>query len=187
MATDWDKRYRDGFCAGTHEVHGLVERFSPLMPPGLPVVDIAMGQGRDLLFLAGKGFSVYGLERSGEAINLVRKAMEHDHRQISMIRGDALHQPFKTAAVGTVIVFYFLVREIMSDLVRLLAPGGLLLYETFLKRQNIMDGPRNPLYLLEDGELLGYFSRLELLLYEEGIFTAHGKRRALARYAGRKR
>ena len=187
MATDWDKRYREGFYAGAPEVHGLVERFSPLMPPGLPVVDIAMGQGRDLLYLAGKGFSVYGLERSGEAIKLVRKAMENDHRGISMIRGDARHLPFKPAVAGTVIVFYFLVREIMADLIGLLAPGGLLLYETFLKRQNVMEGPRNPLYLLEDGELLGYFSRLELLFYEEGIFTAHGKRRALARYAGRKR
>ena len=32
----------------------------------------------------------------------------------------------------------------MADLNRLLVPGGLLLYETFLKRQNVMDGPRNP-------------------------------------------
>ena len=47
----------------------------------------------------------------------------------------------------------------MADLIGLLAPGGLLLYETFLKRQNIIDRPRNPDYLLDDGELLGLFPR----------------------------
>jgi hypothetical protein len=66
-------------------------------------------------------------------------------------------------------------------------PGGLLIYETFLKRQNAIDRPRDPRYLLDDGELIGYFRHLDLLSYEEGVFNVGGKRRALARYAGMKR
>ena len=187
MATDWDKRYREGFYAGAIDAHSFLVKFSPLMPRGKPVIDIAMGQGRDLLFLAEKGFSVYGIERSWEAIKLAGQAAEEEHVELSMVQGNARFLPFKPATAGCVLAFYFLVREIMADLVGLLVPGGLLVYETFLKRQNIVDRPRNPDYLLDDGELPGYFRDLDLLFYEEGIFTVKGKQRALARYAGRKR
>ncbi|MGD0231145.1 MAG: class I SAM-dependent methyltransferase [Syntrophorhabdales bacterium] len=184
---DWDRRYREGFYAGPHEVHDLVERYSPLMPSGKPVLDIAMGRGGDLLFVARKGYPAYGLDTSREAILLARQAMKEGCVDISPILGDARFLPFKEGGAAGVLVFYFLLREIMADLIRLLMPGGILLYETFLKGQNAIDRPRDPAYLLEDGELLGYFRHLDLLYYEEGIFTTNGKQRALARYAGRKR
>jgi SAM-dependent methyltransferase len=187
LEVDWDRRYREGFYDGATEAHDLVRRFSHLMQRGKPVIDIAMGNGRDLLFLAKKGFSVYGLERSAEAIRLAGQAAAGEHRHVQAIMGDARCLPFKPAAAGCVLVFYFLQREIMAELTRLLAPGGLLLYETFLKRQNTIDRPRNVRYLLDDAELPGYFRHLDLLFYEEGVFTTGGKQRALARYAGRKK
>ena len=187
MAVDWDKRHREGFYAGANDAHGLLTRLFPLIPRGKPVIDIAMGQGRDLLFLARQGFPVYGLERSREAIKLAGQAAQKEHTELPMVRGDARFLPFKRGAAGCVLVFYFLEREIMADLSGLLMPGGLLLYETFLKRQNDIDRPRNPDYLLDDGELPGHFRDLDLLFYEEGIFIDKGKQRALARYAGRKR
>jgi SAM-dependent methyltransferase len=187
LETDWDKRYREGFYDGADEAHELVGKFSRLIPPGKPVIDIAMGNGRDLIFLAGKGFPVYGLEKSEEAIRLARQSAQKERRQLTAVRGDAHRLPFRAGAAGCVLVFYFLLREIMDELARLLAPGGILLYETFLKRQNELDGPRDPRYLLDDGELLGYFGRLDLLSYEEAVFDAGGKQRAVARYVGRKR
>jgi SAM-dependent methyltransferase len=187
LETDWDKRYREGFYDGADEAHELVGKFSRLMPPGKAVIDIAMGNGRDLIFLAGKGFPVYGLEKSEEAIKLAREAAQKEHRQLTVIRGDAYSLPFKAGVAGCVLVFYFLVREIMEELTKLLAPGGILIYETFLKRQNSLDRPRDPRYLLDDGELLGYFGCLDLLSYEETVLDAGGKLRAVARYTGRKR
>lgn len=187
MAPDWDKRYREGFYAPPFEAHNLVRRLYPLIPQDRPVIDIAMGPGADLLFLARKGLPVAGLERSWEGIKLARKMAQEAKMPFPMVQADAHRLPFKPAVAGCVLVFYFLLREIMADLSRLLATGGVLIYETFLKRQNTVDRPRNPAFLLEDGELPGYFPDLDLLFYEEGIFTAGGKRRALARYAGRKR
>lgn len=103
------------------------------------------------------------------------------------VLGDALALPFKPASAGAVLVFYFLERKIMSQLADLLAPGGILLYETFLKRQNGLDRPRDPEYLLDDGELRNAFRDLEPLTYEEGVFVSGGRQRAVARYAGRRR
>jgi len=76
LETDWDKRHREGFYTGAYEPHELTRRCVPLMPRGKPVIDVAMGQGRDLIYLTGLGFEVFGLEKSGEALRLARETAE---------------------------------------------------------------------------------------------------------------
>ncbi len=186
MTTDWDKRYREGFYSGPLITHELVTRFCHLVPPGQPVVDVAMGTGRDLFVFAERGSFCCGLERSWEAIETARRLAAERGVDIAPVFGDAYHLPFKKRSVGGLLVFYFLVREFMADLVSLLRPNGILMYETFLKTQNTFDRPRNPDFLLDDGELIGYFPELELIFYEEGAFLLNGKKRAVARYVGRK-
>ena len=185
--TDWDKRYREGFYSGPLITHDLVRRFWRLAPAGYPVVDIAMGTGRDLFLFAEKDFFTCGLEGSWEAVQTARNGASERGLNIAPVFGDAYHLPFRKGSAGCVLVFYFLVREIMGELVSLLRPGGILMYETFLKTQNAIDRPRNPDYLLDDGELIGYFGGLDVISYEEGTFLLGDKRRAVARYVGRKR
>jgi tellurite methyltransferase len=187
LEPDWDKRYREGHPGRSPEAHELVRKYAPLMDRDRPIIDVAAGRGRDLLFLATSGFHVCGLEKSREAIKLARQAADREGLEMLFVLGDALSLPFRDGKVGAVLVFYFLERSIMARLVRLLAPGGLMLYETFLKKQNEIDRQRDPLYLLDDGELSGYFRDLEPLTYEEGVFDIGGRRRAIARYAGRKK
>lgn len=184
---DWDKRYKEGFYDGAVSPHQLLEKFWQFLPARSRVVDIAMGTGRDLLFLAGRGFRVCGLDRSWEGLKLAADFFRKDGLDLQAIQADALSLPLKRGRFGGVIVFYFLERGIMDELMSLLEPGGVLVYETFLKRQNEIDRHRNPAFLLDDKELPGYFADLEPLFHEEGIFTTDGKERAVARYIGRKR
>jgi SAM-dependent methyltransferase len=183
----WDKRYQEGFYYGPLQPHQLVSRFWSMAPAGSPVIDIAMGTGRDLFLFAEKGWFCCGLDRSREGIKTALQGASERGLQLFPVFGDAYHLPFKKGSAGAVLVFYFLVREIMGDLVSLLRPGGILMYETFLQTQNSFDRPRNPDYLLHDGELIGYFTELDLLFYEEGTFLFEGKKRAIARFVGRKR
>lgn len=185
-APDWDKRYREGFYDGEVEPHDLLRRYRPEIPDG-PALDVAMGSGRDTIFLASAGIEAWGVEKSWEAIKLAIQLAEAAGHGIRIVRADGATLPFKKGSFAAVTVFYFLIREGMKPLVELLKPGGVLLYETFLLRQNRIDRQRNPAYLLSDGELISYFPELELLFYEEGIVRAKGKQRAVARYAGRKR
>ena len=180
---DWDKRYRDGFYDGVKKPHELLKRFWQVIPKGR-VFDIAMGSGRDAAFLADKGFDVYGIEKSTEAIKIAGETTKND---ISIISGDAGFLPFKHNSAEGVIVFYFLLRSIMGDIINILKKGGVLVYETFLGRQNDIDRRRNPDFLLDDGELISYFRNFENLFYEETISTSEGKRRAIARFVGKKR
>jgi tellurite methyltransferase len=189
LELDWDVRYREGLYDEAAKVHDLVERFACLIPRHKTVVDIAMGQGRDASFLARSGFSVLGFERSRAAIDVARKSAAAQGVILQAILGDARSLPFRNGQLGAVLVFAFLERAILCTLVDLLAVGGIFLYETFLKSRDPADtnGPRNPAYLLRNAELYERFRNLELLFYEEGIYQVRGKRRALARYAGRKR
>jgi len=184
--SDWDKRYREGFYDGAKEPHGLLKRFAPFVPTGI-AIDVAMGNGRDAVFLAERGFSVYGLERSMEAIRKARQKTIENGVQAFFVCGDANTLPFKGEAAELVIVFYFLLRNIMEEIARTLRKDGILIYETFLKRQNRIDRYRAEEHLLDDGELIGCFPGMETIFYEETIVDLKGKRKIVARYAGRKR
>ncbi len=185
--TDWDTRYKEGFYSGPLHPHDLVTRFWEMVPEGQPVIDIAMGTGRDLFFFAEKGWFCSGLDRSWEGIQTALHGASERRLRLSPVNGDAHRLPFKEGSAGAVLVFDFLIREMMSDLPSLLRPGGILMYETFLKTQKAIDGPHNPDYLLHDGELIGYFTKLDLLFYEEGVFLFGARKKAVARYVGRKR
>ena len=180
---DWDKRYKDGFHAETTGPHELLKRFWPVIPKGR-VIDVAMGNGKDAAFLAGKGFRAYGIEKSTEAIKIARGILQN---KASIICGDANFLPFKSGSAEGVLVFHFLLRSIMGDIAKILKKNGVVIYETFLKRQNEIDRWRNPEYLLDDGELISYFRGFELLFYEETVSVDGGRKRAMAKLVGRKR
>ena len=75
----------------------------------------------------------------------------------------------------------------MGDIATFLKKGGVVIYETFLKRQNDIDRQRNPEYLLDDGELISFFRGFDLLFYEETLSVTGGRKRAVAKLVGRKR
>jgi len=184
-ASGWDEKYRRGFYNGEMGPHGLVERFWRLFPGDL-VADIAMGSGRDALFLAKKGLCVTGLELSGEAIGIARESMKKKDIPLRIVRGNAASLPFKKGSFHGVIVFYFLLREIAPDIAAILKRGGILIYETYLKRQNSVDRQRNPAFLLDDAELLGLFPGFEPLFYEEALRLQGEKTRISAQLVARK-
>ena len=75
----------------------------------------------------------------------------------------------KPGSCGAILVFRFLFRPLAPAISAALAPGGLLLYETFTVAQRALgSGPRRAEFLLEPGELRALFSDLEPLEHWEG-------------------
>lgn len=183
---DWDKRYREGDYGRTSEPHALVEKFWHIIPKGV-IIDVAAGTGRDSFFIARRGFPVYGIERSWEAMRRARDKTTGDGVPVTFVQADARSLPLKEGVATGVFVFYFLEREAIPHMIGLLKKGGIFIYETFLKRQNNIDRVRNPSYLLDDGELYRICKPLEMVFYEEGIMCAKGKRRAVAQFVGKKK
>ncbi len=77
--------------------------------------------------------------------------------------------PFADRRFGAVVVVNYLHRPTLPATVSLVAPGGLLLYETFAEGQEAFGRPRNPDFLLRPGELLrAVQGRFVVLAYEHG-------------------
>ena len=69
-----------------------------------------------------------------------------------------------------IVVTNYLHRPLLPRLVESLAPGGVLIYETFAKGNEKLGRPRNPEFLLNPAELLDAFApRLTIMAYEHAI------------------
>jgi hypothetical protein len=67
------------------------------------------------------------------------------------------------------------------------APGGVLIYETFASGNETVGRPSRPDFLLQSGELLRVCADLEVVAYENGTLTAPARfvqRIAAVRKAG---
>ena len=67
-----------------------------------------------------------------------------------------------------IVVTNYLYRPLFSKLLESLAPGGVLLYETFMLGNERFGKPSNPEFLLRPGELLEAFKGLTVTAFEEG-------------------
>lgn len=157
-----------------------------------PLLDVACGGGRHTLASAAAGARAVGLDRDAAALRaLARRAAEDGiARQVSAVRADletGPGLPLRRGCCGAVLVFRYLHRPLAPALAEALAPGGLLLYETFTSRQrDLGHGPRNPAFLLEPGELPTLFPELEIVSHVE-VVTAGPRPEALARLVARRR
>ena len=154
-----------------------------------PVLDLACGGGRNALAVARAGVRVVGLDRDRERLAALARAAGESRLRVLPVRADleAGHGiPVASASCGAVLVFRYLHRPLVAEILRVLRPGGLLLYETFtLHQREVAEHPRNPAFLLEPGELAALFSGLELLGDEEAVVRAP-RPEAVARLVGRK-
>jgi SAM-dependent methyltransferase len=154
-----------------------------LRAPGW-ILDLACGSGRNAAPLARARGRVVGIDRDPEALHVLLLQAPAACVRADLEAGGGI--PLASGTCGAVLVFRFLFRPLAAEIERVLAPGGLLLYETFTQRQrDLGHGPRNPAFLLAPGELCALFPALEPLAYDEGL--REGERpSATARLAARK-
>ena len=143
-----------------------IERFTPLIRDGGGVLDLACGRGRHLRFFLERGFRVVAVDRDVSGLSDLRG---HPHLEIvEADLEDGRPFPLATRAFDAVVVANYLYRPLLARLVDAVAPGGLLLYETFAKGNERFGRPANPHYLLDPGELLRAVSgNLRVLAYED--------------------
>jgi SAM-dependent methyltransferase len=151
-----------------------------LLPKGR-TLDVAMGYGRNAIYLAGIGFEVEGVDISVEAVSGALEAARKADVTITALVADleSGHEIEKNA-YNLIICFNYLQRSLINRMKEGLKHGGMLVYETFLVDQARWGKPKNPDFLLKHNELLDMFRELRVLRYREGIFEEQGERRAIA-------
>ena len=154
-----------------------------------PVLDLACGRGRHALAIARTGRFVIALDRDRARLAELARAARASALRVQPLLADVeAHDtlPLASASCGAVLVFRYLHRPLAAEIVRVLRPGGLLLYETFTRKQReIAEHPRNPAFLLEPGELPRLFAGLETVRAEEALVEAPAPE-AVARLVARK-
>lgn len=115
----------------------LVKRFAEMAPAGA-ALDLGMGEGRDALYLAGRGFSVTGVESTHSGVakcldlarkkNLSVKAVSEDVRTFRVAKN-------RYALIVAINLFQFFskaeAQSIIDKSIEGLKRGGLLVCESF--------------------------------------------------------
>jgi SAM-dependent methyltransferase len=146
-----------------------IRRFAGRVPAG-PVLDLAAGGGRHSRLFLSLGHPVTAVDR--DLAGLAALAGEPGFEAIAADLEDGSPWPLGLRRFAGVIVTNYLYRPILPAIVAAVAPGGILLYETFARGNERFGKPSNPAFLLEPGELIDAVAdSLEILAYEHGEVT----------------
>lgn len=147
------------------------------------MLDLACGGGRHARLFAARGCKVTAVDRDPAFAPAFA-----DVPNIQFIAADLENGPWPLGATqfDVVVVTNYLHRPLFSALRAALAPGGLLIYETFAVGNAAFGKPSNPDYLLQPRELLDVFGAdWRVLAFEDG-FSAQPKPAMVQRIAVRK-
>lgn len=150
----------------------LIEN-ADLLPRGGRVLDVACGRGRHALLLASAGFDVHAIDRDPDKIAFLRSTAERLSLRLEASVVDLETDPppdLASSEFDAVMVFNYLHRALMPALRNAVRPGGRIFYETFTAAQAERGHPRNPDFLLANGELATLLKPLTILRMREGEF-----------------
>lgn len=186
-AAFWDERYRTQEAVPERGPAGFLVENLHLLPPAGAVLDIAMGSGRNALFLAARGYEVTGIDVSPVAAERCREEAARLGLHISAICADLTSYRLPESAFDVILNFYYLQRDLCPRIEEALRPGGLLVFETFTTKQRRHGwGPTQDEHLLRPGELLALFPGLEQLVYREGIAESERGKKHVAGLVARR-
>ena len=121
-------------------------------------------------WFVGRGCRVTGVDRD---IASARQLLP----SIRLVQADIENGPWPFAngtnaepeLFDAVVVTNYLWRPLMGALLASLAPGGVLLYETFATGNETVGRPTRPDFLLQNGELLHMCRDLHIVAFENGF------------------
>jgi len=144
-----------------------------LLPPGR-ALDLAMGQGRNAIYLATHGFDVDGVDLDAQRVAQVSAAAQELGAPLRAIVANLEDGSYRLPreTYDVIVVFNYLHRPLFPQIRQALVRGGVVVYRTFTVEQVAFGRPKNPAFLLQRGELQQRFHGWEQLVYREGVEPA---------------
>jgi len=152
------------------------------------ILDLACGSGRNGLYLVERGLPVTFADKSTDALEEIGECLTADNyspgRELAQLWPVnfelANTSPLTGKTFGAVLVFRYLHRPLMPGIKNCIAPGGMIIYETFTLGQREFGRPRRDEFLLKPEELASYFADWQILHSFEGVVPANNEAGAQA-------
>jgi SAM-dependent methyltransferase len=169
----WDTVYRERGLVPYPPPDPLLFEYVPPLPAEgeaeVRALDLAGGVGQNGLWLAAQGYTVDIVDISRAGLKLAQDEMGRRRlRTVNLYPVDLDDYTLPEAAYAVICVFRFLKRDYFPQLRAALQPGGRILYETFNRNYLATARDFNPAFVLEEGELAGYFADWKIIHHVEG-------------------
>jgi 2-polyprenyl-3-methyl-5-hydroxy-6-metoxy-1,4-benzoquinol methylase len=168
----WDSTYKDYASDPYPPPTPLLLQFTPPAPDDQArpyrALDIAAGRGQNGLWLAEQGYTVDLMDISREGLLQAQaEAGRRGLRGLNFLQTDLEHVSLKPETYDVICVIRYLNRDLFAQIRASVRPGGRVLYETFNRRYENVHKVFNKDYLLEIGELPGYFADWKIIHQHE--------------------
>lgn len=155
--------------APTGPVSPWLLRWAHLLPAGGSALDLACGHGRHLRWLAAQGFRPTGVDRDAQALASLDDLAATSALERVQADLESGPWPLPGRRFDAVLVFNYLWRPLWPQILAALAPGGVLVYQTFADGNQTVGKPSRPDFLLQPGELLQRCGGLRVVAFEDGF------------------
>lgn len=166
----WDQRYSGrSFVYGKLPSKFLSENYYYLKA-GSTVLDMGMGEGRNAVFLAQKGFKVTGIDISSVAVKKANILAKEYNVRIKTVVASLEKYPIEKESFDSIICFYYVNRELLEKMKEWLKPGGVIVFEAYTLKQKHLDKKFNKeadSSFVKEQELLSLFKDFKILKFEE--------------------
>ena len=162
----WNKKYdTEKYIAGRDPIPFLQNHID-LLPKG-KALDLAIGEGRNGVYLATQGFQVTGVDISEVGLKKAQALSAEKGVTLATIVADLEQYDIPPNTFDVIICTYYLQRDLFSKIAAALKPGGMALIETYTM-DHLQYRPRfNKAFLLEPNELLAMLPGLRIVRYQE--------------------
>lgn len=175
----WDSRYAEPEWAYGTEPNDFLVEVADRLPPG-PILCLAEGQGRNAVWLAGRGHDVTAVDAS--LVGLERAAALAEARRVDLqtVHADLEDYDLGHASWAGIVAIWChlppaLRQKVLQGVVRALRPGGAFVLEAYTpaQLQHNTGGPRSLDLLYTRAELEAELQGLDLEILREVTREIH--------------
>jgi len=161
----WNSKYEtEVYLFGEKPIPFLVENVH-LLPKG-KVLDIAMGEGRNGVYLATQGFDVLGLDISEKGLEKAHNLAKKNNVTIETKVVDLESFTLEPNSYDVILCTYYMQRDLFKQFQSALKPGGMIVVETYnVDYLKYVRFSRK--WALDTNELLDIFKGLRVIRYQD--------------------
>jgi cyclopropane fatty-acyl-phospholipid synthase-like methyltransferase len=167
----WEARYSSaGYLFGKEPIVSLKSYISNLKPG--KVLDVAMGEGRNAVFLAQNGFQVEGIDCSAKAVAKAKALADEKKVSVEAKTQNLDFFLMPLMKYDSIVMSYFKpLPRFFSEIKRGLVMGGTVLFEAYTTEHLKLQNPPNPSIdfdqCFKPNELLTQLKDFHILYYHE--------------------